>query len=119
MTFNLFQVTLPGPFTVNPLPGFGSTVPLKNLGDFVGGLLNIGFLIAGFLLLFWLTWGIYAYLIAGGNKEHLANAQNRIKWALVGFGIVVIAFLVSQFVQGIFFTTTTITPPGGVKNLIP
>lgn len=74
----------------------------KDLGSFLTQLLNVVFIFAGFLMLIWLTWGVLQYIFAGGNKEGLTKARSRITWAIVGFLIVVIAFALSQFVQGIF-----------------
>ncbi len=70
-----------------------------NLAFFTSGLLNIFFYIAGFLLLFWLVWGVFQYLLAGGNKEGLTNAKKRIRLALIGFLIVVLSFAISQYAQ--------------------
>lgn len=72
------------------------------LGILVTNFLNIAFIIAGFLMFFWLVWGIFQYIYSGGNKEGLQAARQRIMWAIIGFIIVVFAFLISQYTKEIF-----------------
>ncbi len=74
----------------------------STLGVVVSGFLNVAFYIAGFLMFFWLVWGIFQYIFAGGSKEGLASARKRIQWAIIGFVIVVLSFAVSQYAQGLF-----------------
>lgn len=93
---------------INPTPQF------KNLGDFITSLLNVVIYITAFVMVFWLFWGVFQYIFAGGEKEKLNKAKARITWAIVGFLIVVIALAISQFIQGIFPVgnkVTNITPP--------
>lgn len=104
-------LTLPGGQTVlNPQNKF------NDLGSFLSGLFNVVFYIAGFLVLFWLVWGIFQYIFAGGNKDALGKAQARITWAIVGFLILTISFAFSQYAQGLFepklpnLTNLTIPP---------
>ncbi|MBI2011484.1 hypothetical protein HYS91_01815 [Candidatus Daviesbacteria bacterium] len=99
-------------------PGTNIGIKDATLGALITGFLDIAFLIAGFLLFFWLVWGVFQYLFAGGNKERLGQARTRLTWAFIGFIIVILAFSVSKFVQGIFpipspqnQTINQITPP--------
>lgn len=95
-------------FTCNPLnqvgcpPGQGvprlpGAQDFATLGDVVSGMLNIAFSIAVFLAFFWLVWGAFQYMAAGGSKERLAQARARITWAIVGLLLVAVSFLVAQF----------------------
>lgn len=98
-------------------PNFGSQ--FYDLGSVVSEFLDMGFYIAAFLMVFWVFWGIFQYIFAGGNKDALANARKRITWALIGFAILGVLFGLSQYVQNIFpvsfhggqNTIQTITPP--------
>lgn len=83
----------------------------KTLGDFVSGLFNIAFYLAAFLAFFWLVWGAFQYIYAGGDKEKLARAKARVTWAIVGLILVALAFLVAQFAAEI------LKPRGGTPIL--
>ncbi len=88
-------LTLPGGQTIqNPE---GLRPEFNSLGGFLTQLYNVGFLIATFLALFWLTWGVFEYIFAGGNKEKLATARGRITWAIIGLIFVLMAFLIAQY----------------------
>ena len=76
-----------------------------NLADFLSGLLNIVFYLAIFLAFFWLIWGSFQYMFAQGEKEKLAKARERMKWAVIGLGIVLMSYSLARFASEIF-------PPG-------
>ncbi len=97
----MLQVTLPGPntFTLTAPKGFSSQY--TNLGSLLSGLLTVAFFIAGFLMVIWLAWGVFQYIFAGGNKDALAKARGRITWALVGFVILIVSFMISEYVRTI------------------
>lgn len=91
-------LTLPGAsggITINPSPGPSIT----DLGGLVSGLLNIGFFIAGFLMVAWMFWGVFQYIFAGGNKDGLAKARSRMMYAAIGFTLVAASFLISDYVR--------------------
>lgn len=108
------NLTLPGGNNIN------NPITQPGLGDLTGvvsGFLNIGFFIAGFLLLAWFSWGVFQYIFASGNKESLAKARARIQWAIIGFLIVVISFAASQYIRTILPVRenqriTPVTEPG-------
>ena len=74
----------------------------KDIGSFLTPLLEITFYIAVFLTFFYLVWAAFQYIIAGGKKEDLAKARQRINWALVGLIVVFLAFFVAKFASEIF-----------------
>jgi hypothetical protein len=90
-------LTLPGGTQIDNPEGFNQS--LNSTGALVGGILNIIFMIAGFLLLIWIIWGVLQYILAGGNKEGLARARARIQWAIMGFIFVILAFFLSGYVK--------------------
>jgi len=104
-------ITLPGGQTIEPnpnIPGLGSLKSdFKDLASFISPLLNIAFFIAVFLAFYYLVWGAYAYLFASGEKENLAKARARIRWALIGLILVFVSYFVAKFAFEIF------TPKGG------
>lgn len=92
---------------VNPQPGCNvstprSGTPIANLGDLLSGLLTITFYIALFLAFYWLIWGGFQYILAGGKKEDLAKARARITWALIGLVVVFLGYFIARFAAEIF-----------------
>lgn len=88
---------LPGSDEYVPnIPGFKIEPTLAGV---VNSFLGIIFYLAAFLAFFWLVWGAFQYLFAGGNKEELAKARARITYAVIGLIIVILSFAMAQFVQ--------------------
>lgn len=96
------------------LPGFGNIANPPNLkfsgssatlGAVLSGLLNIIFMVAAFLTFYYLIWGAWSYIFAGGEKENLAKAREKIKWALIGLLFVAGAYTLATYAGQIF-------PPG-------
>jgi len=73
----------------------------SNLGTVLSPLLDIIILLAMFLTFWWLVWGAFEYMTAGGGKEGLAKARARITWAIIGLLFILIAFLIAQFIEQI------------------
>lgn len=101
---------LPGGNTIDNPPGFNPN--LNNAGALISGFLNIALYIAIFMAFAWLVWGSFQYILASGNKESLAKARERIKWALVGLVIVFAAFSIAKLAGEIF-------PPGPGRGGLP
>jgi len=98
---NKLALTIPGfsPIT-SPVPGLKPG--FKDLGSIVSPFLNIIFFLAVFLAFYWLVWGAWAYIFAGGEKESLAKARNRIKWAIIGMLVTLMSFLIAKYAGEIF-----------------
>ncbi len=107
-------LVLPGGQTVyGPITAFPSEA---NLATVVSQFLTLGIYLAGVLMLFWGFWGVFQYIFAGGNKERLTAARKRIVFAIFGFIMVALAFLIQKFVMGIYpvnpnLNVTPVTPP--------
>lgn len=67
------------------------------LGAILSDLFTIALYLALFLTFFWLVWGAFQYLFAGGNKESLAKARSRITWAIIGLVIIILAFAITYY----------------------
>lgn len=80
----------------------------STIGDVVSGLLNIFFYIAGFLAFYYLVWGAIAYIMAKGEKEGLAKARERIRWAIIGLLVIFMAYFIATYASEIFL------PKGGL-----
>jgi len=87
-----------GPIATSP----NLKVEFTDLASVVSGFLNVFFYIAGFLMLFWFIWGVFQYIMAGGNKESLAKARSRLTWAIMGFILLVASFAISLYARNIF-----------------
>ncbi len=83
-------------FSSNPALQF------KTLGDVLTSLLNIGFMISAFLTFYFLLWGAWQYIFAGGEKEALAKAREKIKWALIGLLFVAGSFTMTTYAGQVF-----------------
>lgn len=101
---NELAIKLPGGNEV-PMPS-GLKTPsggtFTDLASFISPLLNIVFFIVTFWAFYYLVWGAFQYILAGGKKEELAKARSRISWALIGLIIIFLAFLVARFASEIF-----------------
>lgn len=106
---NKLALNLPGNYQIANPPGLNSN--FNSVGNTVSLSLNLVFYLAGFLMIIWMSWGIFQYIFAGGNKEALAKARLRIVWSIVGFILVLVAFALSQSLQRIF--------PANLNNVTP
>ena len=103
---NKLALTLPGS---SPIPApVGLKTEFKDLASLLSPLLNIVFYVALFLAFYFLVWGAFAYIMAGGKKEELAKARSRITWAIVGLIIVLLAFSIGKYAGEI------LKPSGGL-----
>ncbi|MEK7616568.1 MAG: hypothetical protein AAB414_00745 [Patescibacteria group bacterium] len=94
---NKLALKLPGGEDIdNPVP------QIPDLGALVSGLLNISIFIAAFLSFYYLIWGAWAYIFASGEKENLAKAREKIKWALIGLLVTVMAYTIATYAGQIF-----------------
>ena len=101
-------LTLPGGNTIDYPSNFKFTGNTGNLGAIVSGFLSIGFMIAAFLTFYYLIWGALSYIFATGDKENLAKAREKIKWALIGLLFVAGSYTLTTYAGQIF------TPKGAL-----
>lgn len=97
---NKLALTIPG-FSPIPNPP-GLKTEFTDLSSIISPFLNIIFYLAVFLAFYWLVWGAWAYIFAAGEKENLAKARNRIKWALIGLLVTLMSFLIAKYAGEIF-----------------
>lgn len=65
----------------------------------VSQFLNLALYLGGALLVFWLSWGVFEYLVAGGNKDKLALARKKIIHAIVGFVVILLSFSAWTYIK--------------------
>ncbi len=80
--------------------GFGK---ITSLGEGTTKLVPAMFSIAAVLVIIYFLFGAFKYLKAGGSKEEIEAARNMIVHAVFGFLILMLAFLVLQFLLSSIF----------------
>ena len=105
--FTLYILHLPSPayadVKIGETFGFGA---ITSLGQATTQLVTPIFSLAGAAVVIYFLWGAFKYLQAGGNKEETAGAQQMITQAIVGFIILMFAFLILQFLLSSLFKIT-------------
>ena len=66
------------------------------------------FEIAAVLVIIYFLIGAFKYLKAGGNKEDIESGRQMITHAIIGFGLLILSFLVLQFMLSKLFGITDI-----------
>lgn len=79
--------------------GFGD---IKSLGEGTQRLVGPFFSLAASLVVIYFLLGAFKYLKSGGNKEEIEGARQMITHAIVGFIILMFAFLILQFIPQFF-----------------
>jgi hypothetical protein len=75
---------------------------IKSFGEGLGYLVNPAFSLAGILLIIWFLWGTFDILVSGGDKEKVAAGRNKITHVIIGFMLLILMFLVLQFIPRFF-----------------
>lgn len=117
--FVLFVFLYPIPSTLTPsyaavcpTPPYPNGVPIgdcfgfggyRSLGEITSNLVMPTFSIAATLVVIYFFLGAFKYLRSGGNKEEVAGARQMITQAIVGFIILIFAFLILQFLLSSLF----------------
>lgn len=84
----------------------------KDLGVFVGNIVQLAFIIAVLAVLVMLIWGAFEWIFSGGDKEAVGHARNRIINALIGLAVLAVAFAIFKVAgQFLGFETTNFTIP--------
>ena len=111
MTFNFLLLTfsLPayaacvdpkGGVNIGDCFGFGD---IKSLGQATSQLVTPAFSIATVAVIIYFLLGAFKYLKSGGDKEEVAGARQMITHAIIGFIILMFAFLILQFLLSNLF----------------
>ncbi|EKD84924.1 MAG: hypothetical protein ACD_38C00139G0016 [uncultured bacterium] len=92
-----------GGFNIGSCFGFGD---ITSLGQATSRLVIPVFSIAAAAVVIYFLLGAFKYLSSGGNKEAVAGARGMITHAIIGFLILMFAFLILQFLISSLFGIT-------------
>lgn len=73
-----------------------------NLGQVIGFIVTIFFVVSVLIALFFLIWGGLKWITSGGDKAGVETARNQIIAAIIGLIIVFLAFFILNLVLGLF-----------------
>lgn len=79
---------------------------IKSLGEGAGLLVTPAFSIATLAVIIYFLIGAFKYLTSGGDKDAIAGARAMITHAIVGFILLMFAFLIFQFLLSSLFGIT-------------
>jgi hypothetical protein len=105
-------ITLPGGFSVHP-PSNIPTGGTAELNTIIGVGYNLALVGAILACLFVLIWGGFNWLTSEGDKQRVANARNRIVFAVIGLVVIFFAALIINVLMSFFLSTPTPTRLGG------
>lgn len=83
--------------------GFGE---ITSLGQMVSQLVPTAFALAAVAVIIYFLIGSFKFLTSGGDKEAVAGARGMITHAIIGFIILIFAFLIVQFLLANLFGLT-------------
>jgi len=109
-------VALPAFATINTCPSgqFSSlcAVNAQNFPGLVSAIINILFIIAVIVAIFFLVWGGIKWIMSGGDKAKIESARNTIIGGIIGLIFVFLAYFIVQLVAGLFgINITQLTLP--------
>ena len=74
----------------------------RSAGDIAKDVVNIMFFIIGVMAVIMIIWGGIRYVLSAGNSAALTSAKNTIVYSIIGLIIAILAFVIVDFVIGIF-----------------
>lgn len=100
--------TPPYPSGVSIKDCFGFGPSFSSFGDIISKLVPTIFSVAAAAVVIYFLWGAFNWLKSGGNKEEIAGARNMITHAVIGFIILMFAFIILQFLLSSLFGITNL-----------
>lgn len=98
---NKLALKLPGGYNVDSPPGL-ETARFSNLSGFVSQLYIVVIYVSLFLAFYYFVWGAFDYIMAQGQKEGIAKAKEKIRWAIIGLIVVLLSFTLAKFLSEVF-----------------
>ena len=91
------HITIGGQTIVGPL---GNN--MNSVGDVVGRVTTFLIPLSAVILLFVLIWGGYDFMLSQGNPEKIKGARAKITAGIIGFVLMVFAFIITRLIAAIF-----------------
>lgn len=83
--------------------GFGG---IGSFGEGISKLVTPGFSVASVLVIIYFLFGAFKFLASGGDKEQIAEGREMITHSMIGFIILMFAFVILQFLLSSLFGIT-------------
>jgi len=96
------SVQINGQSIEGPLQIPGVSSDKITLGHIISRILQFILPLAGVVLLFVLIWGGFDYMMSQGAPEKIKNAQAKITTGLIGFGLLIVSYLIVKVISLIF-----------------
>lgn len=77
-------------------------LPMLNAGDVFANAMNIVYMIAGAVAVFIIIFAGFTYVTANGDASKISHAKNEILYSVIGLVVVILAFIITQFIIGRF-----------------
>lgn len=103
LTFALYASPVYAEVNIGKEFGFGD---ITSLGETTSRIVTPIFSIAAAAVIIFFLWGAFKWLKSGGNKEEIAGARQVITHTIVGFILLIFAFLILQFLLSSLFGIT-------------
>lgn len=79
-----------------------NNIPTLSASDFITNALNITYYLLGAIAVIMIIVAGITYVISAGNSSAVAKAKNTITYAIVGLIVVILAFVITNYVVGVF-----------------
>lgn len=80
-----------------------------NFGGIVGSIIQLVFVIAVVVALFYLVYGGFRWLISTGDKGKVTEAREHIIAAIIGLVIIFLAYFIINIILGFFVSGTSLS----------
>ena len=74
---------------------------LRCIPVFLENIINMAAVLAGVATIFFIVWGGIRFITSGGDPAKVEGARKTITYAIVGFVIIVLAFVIIKVFSGI------------------
>ncbi|HZJ34636.1 MAG TPA: hypothetical protein VFD55_01310 [Candidatus Angelobacter sp.] len=78
------------------------SIPALDANVVFANALNIVYMTAGAVAVFVIIFAGFTYVTANGDAAKISRAKNEIMYAVVGLVVVILAFIITQFIIGRF-----------------